>query len=91
MLFSALQLNLPDAAGASIRELTNQQQQFNVCHEGIDSDAKVEVYKCIIGQDRKLIHAGDYVKLSSDHHEVITQVHSSKGCLALQRAKGYTG
>ena len=39
----------------------------------IDLDDKVEVIRYVIGQDRKLIHSGDYVRLRSEYYKVITQ------------------
>ncbi len=32
--------------------------------------SSIEVFKGVIGLDRKLIHCGDYVRLSSEHYNV---------------------
>ena len=50
----------------SVKELS---EEFNV-YSDIEDDVSVEVFKGVIGLDRKLIHCGDYVRLSSEHYNV---------------------
>ncbi len=50
----------------SVKELS---EEFNV-YSDIEDDVSVEVFKGVIGLDRKLIHYGDYVRLSSEHYNV---------------------
>jgi hypothetical protein len=69
-IFSTLHLNLPDAPGVLIGELSNQQQPFHLYHSGIGLRERVEVFKSVIGQDGELIKIGDYIKLSVEDHEV---------------------
>jgi len=63
-------LDLPDAKGVPMGHLSSQQQPFLLHYHDLDSEDEVEVFRCVIGQNGKLIHSGDFVKLSSNHHEV---------------------
>ena len=74
-MFSSLQLDLADAPGVLIRDLLNQPQPFDLHHNGVGMEEKVEVFKAVIGQDGKMIQAGDYIKLSFEHHEVRVSAH----------------
>ena len=74
-VFSSLRLDLPDAPGASIGNLSSQQQPFCLHHNGIGMEENVEIYRSVVGQNGKLIQIGDYVKLSSDHHNVRISAH----------------
>ena len=74
MRYSTLQLNFPDALGVAMCDLSRHQQPFDVHHDGIGMDDEVRTFKCVIGQNRKLIHMGDYVKLSHAHYEVSTSL-----------------
>ncbi len=66
--FSALQLSLPDVGVLSMREL---HQSFDVHHEGVDMEMKVELFQGgVVGQNTQIIHSGNYVKLLSNNHEV---------------------
>ncbi len=65
--FSALQLSLPDVGVLSMREL---HQSFDVHHEGLDMEMKVELFQGVAGQNTQIIHSGNYVKLLSNNHEV---------------------
>ena len=68
--FSTFQLNLPDAIGVAVGDLSRHQRSFDMHYDGIGIDDEVQIFKCVIGQNGKLIHIGDYVKLSCDHYEV---------------------
>ena len=51
-------------------EISTLQRPFHVHHPGVSDTDEVWQYKCLIGQNGKLIHSGDFVKLSSDYFEV---------------------
>ncbi len=66
MSFSDVRLCALDGTTVSVKELS---EEFNV-YSDIEDDVSVEVFKGIIGLDRKLIRCGDYVRLSSEHYNV---------------------
>ena len=68
--YLSLQLKLPDAIGVALGDLSSQRQPFVVHHDDIDVEDTVAVFKCVIGQDGKMIDTGDYVKLTHEHYEV---------------------
>ena len=58
-LFSSLQLDFPEAVQVQLGEISTLQRLFHVHHPGVsDTD------------EGKLVHSGDFVKLSSDYFEV---------------------
>ena len=56
--------------GVAMCGLSGHHQPFDLHHDGIGTDDEVQTFRCIVGQDRKLIHVGDYMKLSRAHCEV---------------------
>ena len=69
-LFSSLQLDFPEAVQVQLGEISTLQRPFHVHHPGVSDTDEVWQYKCLIGQNGKLIHSGYFVMLSSDYFEV---------------------
>ena len=70
---SAVQLNLPDAGGETVcmANFHCQQSPFTIHWDQFNLDDLVQEFHAVIGQDRELIHIGDFVKLSSTHYEEV--------------------
>ena len=61
---------LPDAQGFFLGDLQFQQPPFTLHFDHIQPDDAIGEFHGVIGQDGEIVHTGDYVELSSAHHEV---------------------
>jgi hypothetical protein len=79
ILFSAVNLDLPDADSGvvTIAGLALQHPSFVTHWDNLKLDDKVNVFRGVIGQDRELVHVGDFVKLTAHHEEVWLTVASN--------------
>ncbi len=72
VLFSVMNVDLPDAQSGvvTIAGLALQHSSFVARWDHLKLDDEVHVFRGVIGQDRELVHVGDFVKLTSHHEEV---------------------
>ena len=64
--FCSLCVNIPELLGVSIATLQTQ-QLFTTHLNFLQPHELVQEFKAVIGQDRQLIHVGDYVELCSQY------------------------
>ena len=69
MMFSALQVDLPDAPGTMLGDLSTQ--NFTVYWDHFSLHDAIHEFHGVIGQERQLVNVGDFVFLSPAQHEVI--------------------
>ena len=71
--FSAVTLDLPDVQGGvvTVTNLSLQQPPFDIHWSNLKHDDLVHVFHGVIGQNRELVHTGDFVMLTSVHHEEV--------------------
>lgn len=71
--FSAVKLNLPDIEDGTpcIANLQHQQPSFTFHWDHLSLDDRVQEFRAVIGQDREMVHIGDFVELSSSHYEEV--------------------
>ncbi|SMN01279.1 hypothetical protein SPONL_1900 [uncultured Candidatus Thioglobus sp.] len=71
--FSAVKLDLPDAQGGvvTVGNLSLQQPPFVIHWSQLKHDDLVHAFHGVIGQNRELVHTGDFVKLTAVFHEEV--------------------
>lgn len=69
--FYAVQFELPDAQGVALGDLPLVQPPFILHLDHLCLSDEIKKFQGVIGQDRELIHTGDFVLLSSVHYEEV--------------------
>ena len=67
--YSNVTIHTPKTSTVSIEQLSRS-GDFEVYYD-VSAEVDVEVFRGVVGQNGKLLHCGDYVLLSYEHHEVI--------------------
>ena len=71
--FSAMKLNLPDTQSVLVCIANIQQQpvSFTTYWDHLSLDDVVHEFRCVISQERKLVHVGDFVELRYAQYEEV--------------------
>lgn len=69
---SALKLNLHgENETLCVGNLQHQQPSLSTHWDYLSFDDRVQEFHAVIGEDREMVHIGDFVELSSSHYEEV--------------------
>ena len=70
--FSALALNLPDAPNRTVCIGDPDSHLFATHWDHVRLDENIHEFLGVIGQDKELVHAGDFLELTFAHYEEVS-------------------